>query len=42
MVLGRVMEKVAESNVMKLGLVLVQVSVLELWILAVAVVVEGC
>ena len=42
LVLGRVMEKVAGSDVMKLGLVMVQVLALELRILAVAVVVEGC
>ena len=42
LVLGRVIDKVAGSDVMKLGLVMVQVSALELRILAVAVVVEGC
>ena len=41
MVLGRVME-IAGGDVMKLGLVTVQVSALELRLLAVVVVVDGC
>jgi len=42
LVLERVMEKVAGSDVVKLGLVMVRVSALELRILVVTVVVESC